>query len=102
MIYLIITIILIAILSVYIAIKINKPKEHDFSIEPDIKTIDLNKEQLTVIDLYYKINIRLPYDILEELTFYNSKDKKEIFQFIELQRNHWKLENSKKMYKNPY
>lgn len=58
-------------------------------------TITQNK----VLDLYEQSNIRLPLDILEDLSTQNLKTEKEIFDFIENQRNHWKLENQKKPYK---
>lgn len=58
-------------------------------------TITQNK----VLDLYEQSNIRLPLDILEDLATQNLKTEKEIFDFIENQRNHWKLENQKKPYK---
>lgn len=58
-------------------------------------TITQNK----VLDLYEQSNIRLPLDILEDLATQNLKTENEIFDFIENQRNHWKLENQKKPYK---
>lgn len=58
-------------------------------------TITQNK----VLDLYEQSNIRLPLDILEDLSTQNLETEKEIFDFIENQRNHWKLENQKKPYK---
>lgn len=58
-------------------------------------TITQNK----VLDLYEQSNIRLPLDILEDLTTQNLKTEKEIFDFIENQRIQWKLENQKKPHK---
>lgn len=70
--------------------------------EVNRRPLELNKQSLEVIDLYYNMDIILVYDILESLYYFNSKDKKEIFNYIEFKRNHWKLENNKKMIKNPY
>ena len=54
-----------------------------------------------VLDLYDHSNIRLPLDILEDLSTLSFQTEKEIFDFIENQRNYWKLENQKKPYKKP-
>ena len=54
-----------------------------------------------VLDLYDQSNIRLPLDILEDLSALSFLSENEIFDFIENQRNYWKLENQKKPYKKP-
>ena len=52
-----------------------------------------------VLDIYEKSNIKIPLDIIEELQYINLTDKKQVFDYIENQRNHWKLENNKKPYR---
>jgi len=67
------------------------------------KTID-RKSNLSnivnqVLDIYEQSNIKIPIDIIEELQFINLIDDKQVFDYIENQRNHWKLENNKKPYR---
>lgn len=54
---------------------------------------------LNVLDTYERSNIRIPADILEELARNGFTTETEVTDFIENQRHHWKLENSKKVYK---
>lgn len=75
-------------------------KENELNELPSNKPINrFTITQNKVLDLYEQSNIRLPLDILEDLATQNLKTEKEIFDFIENQRNHWKLENQKKPYK---
>lgn len=53
-----------------------------------------------ILQEYEQLGIKLPLDILEELEFYNFKDRDEAINFIENQRIHWKYENMKKYRKN--
>lgn len=52
-----------------------------------------------VLNEYETSNIRIPADILEELAHNGFTDEEDVRRFIENQRHHWKLENSKKVYK---
>lgn len=75
-------------------------KENELNELSSNKSINrFTQSQNRVLDLYEQSNIRLPLDILEDLSTQNLKTEKEIFDFIENQRNHWKLENQKKPYK---
>lgn len=75
-------------------------KENELNELSSNKTINrFTITQNKVLDLYEQSNIRLPLDILEDLSTQNLKTEKEIFDFIENQRIHWKLENQKKPYK---
>ena len=53
----------------------------------------------SVLDEYEQSNIRIPADILEELSRNGFIDESDVRTFIENQRHHWKLENSKRVYK---
>lgn len=75
-------------------------KENELNELSSNKPINrFTQSQNRVLDLYEQSNIRLPLDILEDLVTQNLKTEKEIFDFIENQRLHWKLENQKKPYK---
>lgn len=75
-------------------------KENELNELPSNNAINrFTNTQNKVLDVYENSNIRLPYDILEDLAAQNLKTEKEIFDFIENQRNYWKLENQKKPYK---
>lgn len=52
-----------------------------------------------VLNVYDQVSIRIPKDIIEDLTYLDLKDHDEVQDFIENQRQHWKLENSKKLMK---
>jgi len=52
-----------------------------------------------VLNIYEESNIKIPLDIIEELQFMNFSNEKQVFEYIENQRNHWKLENNKKPYR---
>lgn len=75
-------------------------KENELNELPNNNSINhFTQTQNKVLDIYDNSNIRLPYDILEDLSTQNLKTEKETFEFIENQRNYWKLENQKKPYK---
>ncbi|UTC25186.1 hypothetical protein Bfsp1_30 [Cytobacillus phage Bfsp1] len=59
----------------------------------------LTQTQVKVLDKYERSNIRIPADILEELPHIVHLSESDTLEYIEHQRNHWKLENSKKVYK---
>lgn len=69
----------------------------------DDRTLDrstsLTKIQIEVLDIYQDSNIRIPADIIEDLSFSRIYDYQDIIAYIENQRNYWKLENSKKPFK---
>lgn len=60
---------------------------------------ELSLNIITVLKIYEVSGIKLPFDIIEELEYLNIDSKTEIYSFIENQRQHWKLENTKKPYK---
>lgn len=59
----------------------------------------LTNVEISVLDIYEKSNIKIPIDIIEELSRMKLSSRKEIFDYIENQRYLWKLENTKKPYK---
>lgn len=62
-------------------------------------TVYLSQVANDVLDMYQQTNIRIPADIIEDLTTLKFATHKETFDYIENQRHFWKLENSKKPYK---
>ena len=77
-------------------------KENELNELPNNNSINhFTQSENRVLDLYDHSNIRLPLDILEDLSTLPFQTEKEIFDFIENQRNYWKLENQKKPYKKP-
>lgn len=52
-----------------------------------------------VLDVYEQSNIQLPTNIIEQLSFMRFDDELDVLEYIEIQRNYWKLENTKKVYK---
>ena len=52
-----------------------------------------------VLDIYDESNIKIPLDIIEELSYMNFHSEKEVFDYIENQRNYWTLEHRKKPYR---
>lgn len=63
------------------------------------RKISLTNAQIHVLDIYERSNIRIPADILEDMSQMCFKDEKHIQAFIESQRLAWKLENAKKPFK---
>ena len=63
------------------------------------RTSNLSNVVNEVLDIYDQSNIKLPLDIIEELHYMNLTTDKQVFDYIENQRNHWKLENNKKTYR---
>lgn len=76
--------------------EINKALEQLENTRVDKKTM-LPHAVNSVLNRYDRSNIRIPSDIIEDITYLNFRDEKDIFDYIENQRHHWKLENSKKM-----
>lgn len=75
-------------------------KENEINELPNNNSINhFTQTQNKVLDLYEQSNIRIPLDILEDLSTLSFQSEKETFEFIENQRNYWKLENQKKPYK---
>lgn len=72
-----------------------------------LKEVDYTKYKKTspnipetdvTIDIYRDSNIELPLNIIEELN-YAKLDVEETIKFAEHLRQHWKLENTKKLYR---
>lgn len=63
------------------------------------RTSNLSNVVNEVLDIYDQSNIKLPLDIIEELQYANLSTDKQVYDYIENQRNHWKLENNKKTYR---
>ena len=83
--------------------KIQLEEDKNPEINPiERNSLEFDDDMEEVLDHYYSMGIQLPYDILEELHFKRGKSKKELFEIIEVYRNHWKVECTKKMIKNPY
>jgi hypothetical protein len=64
------------------------------------KTYNLTKNAIDVLDIYEQSHIKIPVDIIEELTEKNdwALSKDDVFNFIQNRRDYWKLENTKKVY----
>lgn len=52
-----------------------------------------------VLDIYDQSNIRIPQDIIEDVSIMQFDSLKDVYDYIETQRYYWKLENTKKPYK---
>lgn len=76
--------------------EINERKQQLQALQID-KHTELPHVVNSVLDKYERSNIRIPKDILEDITYLGLFDESEIFSYIENQRHHWKLENSKKI-----
>lgn len=63
------------------------------------RTVMLSQVETAVLDIYERSHIRIPADIIEELSYMQLSTETEVFDYIENQRQFWKLENSKKPYK---
>lgn len=57
----------------------------------------LNNTTMEVLDMYEYSLIRVPVEIIEELSHLKLGDKDQIVNYIENQRGIWKLENSKRL-----
>lgn len=64
-----------------------------------VNNIQLSRVESAVLDLYDESNIRIPVDIIEDLHHKKLSSEKEVMEYVENQRNFWKLENTKKLYK---
>lgn len=64
-----------------------------------VNNIQLSRVESAVLDLYDESNIRIPVDIIEDLHHKKLSTEKEVMEYVENQRNFWKLENTKKLYK---
>jgi hypothetical protein len=63
------------------------------------RTVMLTKSEIAVLDLYDKSNIKIPIDIVEDLSTMKLDSETDIYNFIEIQRRYWKLENTKKVFR---
>lgn len=63
-----------------------------------IKTVSEQNETINkVLQDYERVGIKIPLDIIEELNYHNFDSEDQIKNFIQVQRNNWKLENNKKL-----
>lgn len=62
-------------------------------------TSSLSYIENKVLNIYQTSSIRIPIDIIEDLHALHLDDEKDIINFIENQRYFWKLENTKKPFK---
>lgn len=75
------------------------------SLEQQLQNKAINRESnlsnvvSKVLDIYEESSIRIPLDIIEELQFIQLSDEKQVFDYIENQRNIWVFENRKKPYR---
>lgn len=51
----------------------------------------------SALDIYEQSMIKLPLDIIEELSFLEFQNVDEVIKYIEMQRVNWKFENQKKL-----
>jgi len=63
------------------------------------RTSNLSKIVNEVLNIYDESNIKIPLDIIEELQYVNLTTDKQVFDYIETNRNYWILENRKKPYR---
>lgn len=63
------------------------------------KNVSLTKLEISVLDIYDASGIRIPSDIIEDLSYMRLDNEKAIMEYIENQRYFWKLENTKKPFK---
>ena len=63
------------------------------------KSVSLTKIEISVLDVYDKSGIRIPSDIIEDLSYMRLDNEKAIMDYIENQRTFWRLENTKKPFK---
>lgn len=81
----------------------HKEDEMEFQYEEEMNSRNtlsgLTQLEERVLDIYVQSNIKIPFEIMEELRYLNLDSEDEIFNYIENQRLHWKLENSKKPYR---
>lgn len=63
------------------------------------RNMPLSKMELKVLDVYDQSNIKIPVEIIEDLSAMRLDDEKEVIDFIETQRHFWRLENTKKVFK---
>ena len=59
----------------------------------------MNQATVKALDIYEQSNIKIPVDIIEDITNLNITDEKQAYEYIENQRHFWKLENTKKPYR---
>lgn len=74
-------------------------QQYELTHTPIDKSTGLTTLETTVLDTYENSNIKIPVEIIEDLRYMKLKSEDEIFSFIENQRNHWKLENNKKLFR---
>jgi hypothetical protein len=75
-----------------------KELENELQTRKLDSSVMLTKLEIEVLNVYDDSNIRIPTDIIEDLSHMKLSDEKQILKFIESQRHYWKLENTKKPY----
>src|SRR5699024_2917932 len=89
----------------FLTFTIEKKKEQLTMLDERVerKTLDrktgLTHATIKILDIYQESDIRMPVDILEELSYMRFTEEKDIFDYIENQRHFWTLENRKKPYR---
>jgi Bacteriophage phi-29 early protein GP16.7 len=63
------------------------------------KSVSLTKLEIQVLDYFDESGIRIPSDIIEDLHSMRFTTEFEIFKYIQNQRTFWKLENTKKPFR---
>ena len=89
----------------FLTFTIEKKKEQLTRLDERVerKTLDrktgLTHATIKILDIYQESGIRIPVDILEELSYMRFTEEKDTFNYIENQRHFWTLENRKKPYR---
>lgn len=78
--------------------KLEQVKQEYETMKPNDIT-NLPEGTNNILNMYDRSNIRIPKDILEDISSQHFHNETDILEFIENQRNYWKLENTKKLYK---
>lgn len=63
------------------------------------RSVGLTKAENRVLDTYDQTGIKIPADIIEDLSYNNFDNEKDMYAFVENQRHFWKMENGKKLFK---
>jgi hypothetical protein len=61
--------------------------------------VSLTKNEVKALDVYEQSGIRIPSDIIEDMSNMRLNSVSEIMDYIEIQRAYWKLENTKKAFR---
>jgi hypothetical protein len=61
--------------------------------------VSLTKNEVKALDIYEQSGIRIPSDIIEDMSAMRLNSVNEMVDYIEIQRSYWKLENTKKAFR---